>query len=79
MIRVNNHLDDEKALRLACENGHLEVEKGVNIYVDYDHVFHQVCENDHLKVAKFLVDNGADIYAGCKIYRFLIKHGIIKN
>jgi len=24
---VNNHLDDENALPLACENGHLEVVK----------------------------------------------------
>jgi FOG: Ankyrin repeat len=57
----------DTSLRLACENGHLEVakflvEKGANIHASYDLALQWACKNGHLEVTKFLVEKGANIH-----------------
>ena len=60
------NVDEDEALSLACENGHLNVvkylvENGANIHVGIERPLRSACREGHLKVVKYLVEHGANI------------------
>jgi ankyrin repeat protein len=62
------HVFDDKALRNAAFNGHLDVVKyliknGANIHANYDESIRFAAKNNHLDVVKYLIKHGADIHA----------------
>jgi len=65
---ANIHVCNDYAVRLASENGHLEVVKylveqqGANIRACYDYALRYASYNGHLEVVKYLYDKGADIH-----------------
>jgi ankyrin repeat protein len=71
----------DKALRIATENGHLDIIKylgkqGVDIHRYNDHALREAAEFGYFDVVKYLVENGADInvYNGLAL-RIAAKHG----
>ena len=67
-IGTNIHVDNDRALRLASERGHLEVvkylvEQGADIHAMNDYALRWSSLKGHLEVVKYLVENGANIHA----------------
>lgn len=61
-FKINIHIDDDYAFRLACENGHTETVKylfsldnKINIHAVNNDAFVKACMNNHLDIAKYLV------------------------
>ena len=64
-ITPDIHTNNDLALLLATEEGHLEVvkflvENGANIHADNYGALRVASQNGHLEVVKFLVERGAD-------------------
>ena len=62
---ANVHVDDDKALRYAVENGHLEVVKylveecGANVHSKKNYAIRTAIKKRRLDVVKYLTDNDA--------------------
>ncbi len=62
------HAHNDGTLRLASQNGHLDVvkyliEKGADIHAWNDAALRLASQNGHLDVVKYLIEKGADIHA----------------
>ena len=73
------HANDDEALKLSAEHGHLEVVKFLvaqmaNIYAD-DDALGWAAGNGHLEIVKFLLSQGANIHADddCALKRSAFK------
>ncbi len=67
-IGTNIHVDNDRALRLASEKGHLEVvrylvEHEADIHAWNDYALRLASHNGHLEVVKYLIEKGANINA----------------
>jgi ankyrin repeat protein len=67
-VNADIHADNDYALRLASENGHLEVvklllEHNANIHSNNDDALRSASVNGHLEVVKLLLEHNADIHA----------------
>src|SRR3989344_3954799 len=62
------HAEDDCALQLSAQNGHLHVvqfllEHGADIHADNDCALRWSAYSGHLPVVQFLLEHGADIHA----------------
>ncbi|KAI9202280.1 ankyrin repeat-containing domain protein [Polychytrium aggregatum] len=69
---VNVHENDDQALRIAAENGHVDVvrfllKSGANVRACFDHALRWSATFGHTEVVKTLLDHGANIHA-CQDY-----------
>ena len=67
IIKLNEKINFEDALRFSAAQGRLEVVKyliscGANIHANNDQAFRFSAENGHLEVVKVLIESGADIH-----------------
>jgi hypothetical protein len=65
---ANIHAGDDCVLRVAAQNGHLNVVKysvknGADIHSGGDHALRWASNNGHLNIVKYLLKNGANIHA----------------
>lgn len=65
---VDLHINDDRTLRLASHEGHLDVvkyliERGAHIHGYNDYAVRYAAEGGNLDVVKYLVKQGADIHA----------------
>lgn len=66
--KIDIHFENDLALHIAAENGHLDVvklllDKGANIHADRDYALSISAENGHLDVVELLLGKGADMHA----------------
>jgi ankyrin repeat protein len=62
------HADNDYALRIASQNGHIAIIRqllihGANVHVDTDHPLRSAVQQGHLAVTRLLLAHGADIHA----------------
>jgi ankyrin repeat protein len=63
------HMDNDAALRFACQEGELEIVKylmgkGADVHTFEDDALVMACYSGNLELIKYLVNEGADIHAG---------------
>ncbi len=68
-LGANIHAENDYALRIASQNGHIDIVKylvelkpdGANIYAQNEYALRFAIKNDHIEVVKYLVGVGTDI------------------
>ena len=85
---INIHVNNDKAFRYACLNGHIEIVKWLinldnkpDIHANNDEAFRFACYKGHIEIAKWLItlDDKPDIHAeNDYAFRFACLNGHIE-